>query len=240
MELIYDWRSFQSVFDSHVPGSRGSRANSRCAPIYAVVENGIVISALGEGQALASWNGATYKELASGFPGKKVLAFERSQVDQWMRDSLSMPHFHEQTEHLKIVASTPGFSKKRPPDHFLLKALQGKWKKILPFNYGIFIRIEGETTQDLFLTVRGGKLESFQEPDFSGEFSRAPSDLVRFLTDAHRIPVQGIFVSPEEWASWRESARPWRQVMRAFKAKRARLVPFRWWAAALAAGKAVW
>jgi hypothetical protein len=137
---------------------------------------------------------------------------------------------------------------------FLLEAVRGWWAKILPSAYGIFIRLEERAgtpsvatagaQQEIFLLIRRGRLELFHEPDLSflgTEKIRRPASIVKYLSEKHGVPVQGLFIPAEDWAEWSEPAHEkdaWRKLAMAVKENRAKLVPFRWQIAALGAAKA--
>jgi hypothetical protein len=52
------------------------------------------------------------------------------------------------------------------------------------------------------------------------------------------VPVQGIFVSPKDWARWSQSSEPWREIALALKQNKMKMVPFRWSIATLVATRA--
>ena len=53
--------------------------------------------------------------------------------------------------------------------------------------------------------------------------------IVKNLSEKYVIPVVGIFVSSGEWLKWSNSSEPWSDIFKAVYAKRAMIVPFRWW-----------
>jgi hypothetical protein len=143
--------------------------------------------------------------------------------------------------------------------HFLLDSLMGNWGKILPSAFGVFIRLEKapssyqpsaemierfgsrckeylEQEQDILILFRGGKLEAFYEPDLSSMGSdrkSLPNEVVRYLSEKHAVPVQGVTALSIEWMSWGQSTHPWRAFARSFKAKKTKLTPFNWKIASL-------
>ena len=138
--------------------------------------------------------------------------------------------------------------------HFLLDSLLGGWGKIFPSAYGVFIRLEKapesrqptpelierfgvgckeflEQDQDILILFRGGKLESFYEPDLGSmgpERCNMPHEVVKYLSEKHSMPVQGLTVPCIDWMSWGQAKHPWRMIAKSLKAKEAKLVPFRW------------
>jgi hypothetical protein len=143
--------------------------------------------------------------------------------------------------------------------HFLLDCLLGGWGKIFPSAYGVFVRLEKapeglqptqelierfgaacreylEQEQDILILFRGGKLEAFYEPDLGSmgpDRCTMPVEVVKYLSEKHSMPVQGLTVPCIEWMSWGHAKHPWRMVAKSLKAKEAKLVPFRWQVASL-------
>jgi hypothetical protein len=137
------------------------------------------------------------------------------------------------------------------PRHFLLEALQGWWAKLLPSSYGVHLRLMSDpgkgidklpkVSSDLFLIFRRGRIDSFYIPDFgplSKERSADPSNVAKYLSEKHLLPVQGIVVAATEWAEWTASPNPWRQIAAAVRKDRVQLYPFRWGVTFLLAARA--
>jgi hypothetical protein len=149
-------------------------------------------------------------------------------------------------------------------EHFLLSGLQSWWAKVLPSAYGFFIRLEPAVSgspnlpmtpsegSEVFVLVRRGRLELFHSPDLSGlggGRARQPAVVVKYLSEKHGVPVQGLIVSASDWNEWSgiglaASGRPgdyreaWRRLSMAIQANEAQLVPFRWQVMTLAATRA--
>lgn len=240
MELNFDWRGFQSTF---YPRRRPQVAASAEAtsPVYLVVEGDTIISAFGENEDFSEWQGAPCKEMAAEVQHRDLVIYERKDVDRWIQESLSQPHFYEQVHFLRATSNPKVMSKssviKSKPQllvqqNFFLEALLGWWAKILPSSYGVFIRLEGESdTQDFFVLIRRGRIECFHEPDLSSmgpERRKQPDSVVKYLSEKHLVRVQGLFVPRDEWLEWNDCGNPWRKMALAIRANRARLVPFRW------------
>jgi len=263
MELNYDWKSFQNFFYSKKRNSQtnpqpnagngnasagaslsaGASAHED-APIYLVADGRVVVSAFSETGELAEWIGATSDEVAAEFSGRQVVKFDRSKVDEWMNSSTGLSHFYDQIQFLRTQAKPEivGKGKKSRASegvfkkHFLLEAVQGWWQKLLPSHYGVYIRLEGSQGLSLLLLVKRGRLDSFYIPDLSSmipERRQYSADVVRFLEERYLVPVQGVFLTVEEWADWSESPNPWRSIVTAVKAQRSKLVPFNWVVAGL-------
>ena len=148
--------------------------------------------------------------------------------------------------------------------HFLLDSLLGTWRKTLPSAFGVFIRLEKapathviapellealgsrcreylDQEQDILVLIRRGKIEAFYEPDLSpmGSERRGNcTEVVRYLSEKHSVPVQGLGLPMIEWMAWNHAAKPWRQFGSAFKSRTAKLYPLRWQVTALLALRA--
>ncbi|MCM2278220.1 MAG: hypothetical protein NDJ89_09110 [Oligoflexia bacterium] len=263
MELTYDWNCFQSMFypKRRAPASaaNANAGSEAAAPVFLVVEEERILSVFGEGEDFSSWIGAGYPQMAAEITHRELILFERKDVDRWMSGALALPHFHDQVEFLRQNAAPKVLSRGRLRKggrtlllrqglempvyrHFILEAIQGWWAKVLPSSYGILIRLEGALpgtyVKDVLVVIRRGRVDSFCEPDFTilgRERSRQPEDVVRYLSEKHLVPVQGLFLPAELWQRWIEAENPWREVALAVRTDRAKLVPFRWSLVTLAA-----
>ncbi len=265
MELTYDWQSFQSMF---YPKRRSATPLGDVAnPVYLVVESSIIVSAFGECEDLSDWIGAEYQEMAAEMPHRELLLFEREQVDQWMAESTQLPHIHEQIDFLRKQAASHGMSTRARPvrkgrklskediavrhghahlgnQHFLIEAMLGWWGKVLPSAFGVFVRLENEAgapQEDIFVLIRRGRLDAFHEPDLSSmgrDRCKMPGEVVKYLSEKHLVPVQGLFVPAAQWAEWCDSPNPWRKLAASLKANESKLMPFRWSLVSLMASRA--
>ena len=55
--------------------------------------------------------------------------------------------------------------------------------------------------------IRRGRIDAFHEPDLSSmgqDRRKVPAEVVKYLSEKHLVPVQGIFVPAAEWADWSE------------------------------------
>lgn len=143
--------------------------------------------------------------------------------------------------------------------HFLLEAIHTWWKKVMPSSYGVYIRLEPARNRELtpaqrsqlapskeiFVLVRRGRIELFHSPDLSAmgpERQRQPEAVVRYLMEKHLVRVQGLVAIEEEWAEWSDpecGRGAWRKMALAIRARRARLVPFRWQVLGLVASRGI-
>lgn len=251
MELNTDWRGFQAVFQ---PRKRLKEEES-AAPIFAVVEGGLVLAVQSNGDDLSEHVGRTATQIAAEFSHRELILIERDQVDSSVQGVLSLSHFYDQAEKLRETASAQILLKSKSrigkgeelplSRHFLLQAMRTWWAKVLPSSYGLYLRIDGtdgpeakggRPTRHYFMVVRRGRLESFVTPDLSAMVPgrRAVSgDVVKHLAERNGVPVQGIFVNHDQWARWSEQANPWSEIATALKKDSGLLVPSKWGLAAL-------
>jgi hypothetical protein len=244
VELSYDWRGFQSMFltpaSSRKPGPGGD-SDPRGA-VFLVTEGETVVAAYSDGDDLADWIGATVHEARTGLPHREVVVLDREKLDSWVDGSLGMAHLHEQAERWRDLAALPSAASDGTAKHFLLEAVAGWWAKALPSAYGILVRAEsGKQSRDFLVIIRRGRLDQFHEPDLSpmgNERRNQAADVVRYLSEKHALPIQGIFVPAQEWTEWSKSTSPWRAIAQSVRANRTKLVPFRWGLATLMATRA--
>lgn len=112
--------------------------------------------------------------------------------------------------------------------------------KLLPPVYGIYLAFESQPRGFLFV-FRKGQLESYFVPDLSGlnavspERAKSVDEVVRYLSENKMMPIQGVALTRQDWERWSGARKPWRELRKALLKKHARLVPFRWGAAAIIA-----
>lgn len=240
MELNHDWRKFQTFFYPQRKSSFG-QADVGMGPVHVVSDDDEIISVFSESDDFSEWVGGSTAGLKAQLNHRKLMIYDRAQVDGWIKSSLEKTSFYDQVEHLRFNA--PTFKNAVDARHFLLKALEGWWSKVLPSSFGIYLCLEGQSCQDLVMIVRRGRFAGFHEPDlafFGAKLDRKKmgADVVKFLSEKYLIPIQGVFVGASEWADWSSKADPWRGVSTALRANRMRLVPFRWSLATLLATRA--
>lgn len=249
MELSYDWIGFQDLFYPRARTQLGRGAiGVQTGPLHVIAENDTVVEIFGENEDLSDWIGASLGQLKSQMPNRKLVLFDRKEVDAWMQESLPLPHFYEQIELHREKAL--GISLEKPTDpkgakkpakkkesalefkqHFLLEAILGWWGKVLPSAYGIFIQVEGQGAQEFLLLVRRGAFDGFHKPDLSylgAERRKQPAEVTKFLSEKYLVPIQGIFVSASDWTEWLNSPSPWNLVSKSLKAGRTRIYPKRY------------
>lgn len=260
MDVTTDWRGFQSVFQPR----RRLRADQSTARVYIVVHGGQVIAAQTDGEDLSADLGKSVAEFAAEHSNREIVMMDQTVADQKMAAAISLGHYYDQCENLRESVSGQIYQKGAREGkmrtvsgqdllvtrHFLLEAIRTWWARVLPASYGIFLRIEGQDgpestggrgARQYFMIVRRGRLESFHSPDLSlmvPERRRVGTDVVKFLSERSQLPVQGIFVQPEQWAHWSASRNPWPEIAEASKKNSRLLVPAKFGLSALLSARA--
>jgi len=171
VELTYDWHGFQSMFypKRRVAASAADEPAGAAYLVVDTVENGdadhdkgdaVILSTYCDGEDYSEWVGRTVPEMAAEVAHRELVLFERKDVDSWMDESLELPHFYDQIEHLRSRAAPRTLTRNRGvrgaedlvfkdgatlnvQRHFLLEALQGgAWSRLLPSSYGLFISLQ--------------------------------------------------------------------------------------------------
>lgn len=247
MELTYDWKGFQRVFGS--AQNAGLIQPEPGARVLAVVQRAIVVCAMAPGEDLSSYSGAPVEELLKDFAHRDVVVLDQEQslealskISQTASHTLEEIHqlrkyLHPEIAHRtkgsgprKLKKAPSGFFQDSAKGHFLLDTLSGRFGKLLPKSFGLFLRLEGQTTQDFFVLLRNGEIELFHTPDLSSMSEarwKEPEQVVKHLSQKHSVPVQGLVVSAQEWKEWSASHHPWTRVQKALANKTLRLFPNR-------------
>ena len=251
MELTHNWRGFQKLFN---PKKRSAQVSPEkaVAPIYLITQRGIVIAGFAEGEDLTDWFGAPFEEVMQHFRHRDCINFERDQVDGWLQGTALQPHFIEQMQMIRKNALEVSPSRRIRQDlldlfereHFLLQGFRGWWSRILPAEFGLFLRLKngaGIPDQDFLLILRNGTLLSFLEPDLASmnaEKAGQPAEITKYLSEKYLVPVQGVAASFSDWEKWHQSEDPWREVVKGLRNKTITFEPFRWNLSALLFAKA--
>ncbi len=232
MELVYDWKSFQSFFYpkkiQSIPSLKGS--------IYGIIDHQTILMAFSEGEDLSTWSGATLHEFITAFADRQCILYNREEVDTWLQTSAELEHFYKQTRFLKSHSKPEIITQKIqkntiPHSHFLLHAIETWWHQLFPSNYGIYLCLDEKMDTSLLLILQRGQLRSFHVPDFiplSQEKRKNPTDLIQYLSEHYFIPVQGIFSSSEAWHALSSHQRPWPKISSGLHSGDYQLVPSRW------------
>jgi hypothetical protein len=245
MELSHNWRGLQRLFYPRAREAKPDSGRRAVAPIYLITQRGVVIAAFAAGEDLSDWFGATSDEITRHFQHRDCIAFERDQLDTWLQGASTQPHFIEQMKALRQSALEVSPSRRIRQDlgdlfsreHFLLQAVRGWWNRVLPGEFGLFLRLKGHTDaqgtvpgEDFLLIFRNGTLLSFLEPDLASmgtERVEQPEEVVKYLSEKYLVPVQGVVAPLQDWERWHRSEDPWREVARGLVAKTVSLVPSR-------------
>ncbi|OFZ76804.1 MAG: hypothetical protein A3K03_08050 [Bdellovibrionales bacterium RIFOXYD1_FULL_44_7] len=238
MELIYDWRTFQQIFH---PKNKAAAVNAvnPTGPVFLVADKGNVISAFAEKEDLSELIGSSLSEIEGRTKHRELVAFDLADFEGWINESNSMPHFYEQAEFLraKAITTVNGGRKESARSafkfrkHFLVEAINSWWSKILPSSYGIYLKIEGSADEEILLLIRGGAFVAFHKPDLSilgNERKKQPPEVIKYLSEKYLVPVQGLYVSKNDWSTWCQAPQPWKLVAKAIRANGVKVVPFRW------------
>jgi hypothetical protein len=244
MDLNFHWKTFRSIFLQCYQNDRKT-----LEPLYVVAEKNIVIAVFSDTEDFSDWIGSSYYDLSTAFPQRNLIIYPREKIDHWLQTSLLQSHFYDQMLFLREQAKSYltnhpqaflGTSEKASfaharihesisSEHFLLKALHSWWLKVLPEYYGIYLELtENKSFLDLLIIIQGGKVVSFQVPDFSSISKTSPPSLgerMKFLKNHHRIPIQGISLSFQKWKEWSSLENPWNQIVRELKEKNQKMVP---------------
>jgi hypothetical protein len=242
MELNFHWKTFRTVFLTY-----SQSTSNLLEPLYIVAEKRTIIALFSDTEDLSDWIGSTYEELLDAFPQRNFIIYPREKVDHWLEMSLSQSHFYDQAlflreqaksylaNHPEAIISTSDkgslrhFRIDRIPEHFLLKALNSWWLKILPEYYAIYLDLsENHTSWSLLVFIQRGKVITFQVPDFTSISKTNPPSLrqrIEFLKSRHLIPIQGISVAFQQWKEWSSLENPWHQIVHALKKDKQKVIP---------------
>ncbi len=235
MELMFDWRSFQTVF--HPPRRTAAEAQKDAGQnAYLVVDGDRIVSAYAEQDNLQDWIGASLTEIRRQNPHRGWKVVTRESVHRALADGLAHPQFYDQVEAFRAGAAeelTAGASSLSPthPNHFLIAALRGWWSRFLPSHYGLCLQLTAEAgtvSRTVLLLVRRGRLEGFHDPDLSAFHAsgrKNPEELSKYLTERYMAPVRVVTVPQKFWATWSQDVDPWPEVMRAVMRKQVSVSP---------------
>jgi len=232
MELNYDWRAFQSIFSPvDAAPTQMPKKGDKYSHLFLVVDDEKVVSQYTDLIESKDWVGYHLRDVYKEWDKSDITVMQREEVDHWICESRKLKHYYAQNLYLRQKAKSriklPLLQKNINRDHFLLEALKGWWRRFFPTSYGIFIRLEGNRTHDFLLVIRLGVFDLFHEPDLAalGDRSRQSQEVVRYLSEKHMVPVQGMFLAAVDWTKWSGLKDPWRQVSNALWTNRLRLYP---------------
>src|SRR5436189_5902176 len=135
MELNYDWRNFQSFFYMR----RDKLQTDTEGTINLLIDQKMVVSAFSDSEDLSEWFGCPYYDVLRAYPHREIVIYDQKKVDNWMLEAVALPHAYDQLQFLSTQAKPQfitGTKVKKElftgSSHFLLKAIQSWWQKLLP------------------------------------------------------------------------------------------------------------
>jgi hypothetical protein len=240
MKLGQDWLAFQKTM--HPQKKSRMPATSNHVVVAQIKDHAVKI--LSDLETLSMGEQTRMSELIPRVPGdKKVVSFETQSLSRAILKSLEHSDVYHQLESIRhSLPATHGEIPVFEP-HFLIQALTtGFWSKVLPSQFGIYIRLEdSESPQSLLVLLKRGKVDQFDDPDLSSlsaERQETPIEVVKYLREKYGSPVQAIYLNRKDWIEWCETENPWKTITSALRAERITLVPFKMSVAALIGAKA--
>ena len=174
----------------------------------------------------------------------RVFLVKKSDWEKMLVEVLDEPHLFAQEalfrDRLPIYEASSGHpidsrTRKRiiqtHDEHFILKAIQGWWSRILPSAFGIYIRMtKKNSNKEILLIVRRGEIDEFHVPEYdslSPERRDDPQHVIRYLSEKYLLPVQGLFIDEEHWTKLSSQRMPWKELSSLVRKRSAKMVPFR-------------
>lgn len=234
MELMFDWRSFQTVF--HPPRRTAAEAQKDAGQnAFVVVDGDRIVAAYAEQENLQDWIGASMTEIRRQNPHRGWKIVSREAVHRALAAGNSSAQFYDQVENYRTISAEEseegGAGIATHPNHFLVEALRGWWSRFLPTHYGLCLQLTGENgsvQRTVLLLVRRGRLEGFHDPDLSAFHAsgrKNPEELAKYLTERYMAPVKVATVPQKLWATWSQDVDPWPEVLRALMKKKIAVAP---------------
>ncbi len=240
MKLGQDWLAFQKTMHP----KKKSRMPAVSPHVVIAQAKDHAVKVLSESETLATDSQPRMSELVTRVPvDKKVVSFETKALNSAILKSLEYSDVYHQLESIReSLPATHGAIPQFEP-HFLIRALtEGFWSKVLPSQYGIYIRLEdSESPQSLLILLKRGKVDQFDDPDLSSlsaERQEIPLEVVKYLREKYGSPVQAIYLNRKDWMDWCETENPWKTISSALRAERLSLYPFKMSIASLIGAKA--
>jgi hypothetical protein len=219
MELMADWKAYQSLFCSTV--------SPQAHPGWLILTHqGMIRQILYAKRNMSLWIGKPIEELRRSVGTQPMLVFEEHQIRDSFRSLWNYPNLVTQSsvliEQLLGPKSDTLLTQIELNDHFqYLKRIS--W--FLPSKFALYIciyeksaRSATEESSDLFVVqhlvmiFQRLRLVQFYCPELSSPILSQLSqrvDLVRSLSSYHFVPVTGIFVKQDDWADWKTRVKPW-------------------------------
>ncbi len=242
MELMFDWRSFQSTFHpARRTAADAQKDAGSCA--FLVVEGDRIVTAYAEQENLQEWVGTSLTEAFRQNPHREWRVVQKESVHRAVAEGMSQPQFYDQVEYLRSVLKSDsqndavlGQTTLVPTQqsHFLVDTLRSWWRRLLPTAYGLCLQLTSEnggSNRHRLLLVRRGKLEGFHEPDlsvFKASGRKAPEELSKYLSERYMLPVITATVPNRLWVRWSQDLDPWSEVASALFKKQVFLSTRSW------------
>jgi len=240
MKLGQDWLAFQKTM--HPKKKSRMPAVSPYVVVAQVKDHAVKI--LSDIETLSTEGHTRMSDLIPRIPvNKKLVAIETQALRAAVLKSLDHSNIYHQLESIRgTLPATYGEIPAFQP-HFLVQALtEGFWSKVLPSQFGIYIRLEdSHNPQSLLILLKRGKVDQFDDPDLSSlsaERREVPVEVVKYLREKYSSPIQAIYLNRKDWMEWCENENPWKTITAVLRAERITLVPFKMSIAALIGAKA--
>lgn len=250
MDLIYDWKSFQGLFQ--VKKRNLSSETDVGEAVYLMKEGSRVLAAFSNSFDTSSWSGRTVDEVLEESQNREIFSIEYSDVATLFEGGDLPPgpngepwfgfHIVDLLQNLRDRLSPKGLGQRKvravDPDSknpFLLTAFQKTLKRFLPNQFGLYIQVSesGAVIRNLLVVFLKGKITAFHLADLSGmipERRKVPLEVVKHLESKYLMNIFGVFSTASDWAAWVETDRPWRFLSGGPSGNRngVQLIPFPW------------
>jgi|GEM_PF-2827496 len=264
MELAQDWRLYQKLTRSRKDrsakgGSEMSALEPRSGKHTVVISSGEsprVVAILSAGRGFEDWVGRPFEELRLHIGENQApCVLTESEIRESLRSAAPSAGLFEQRRSLRSALEEISIGRKGnaplpgrdrlgagKTGHFLMEALAGWWRKVLPDSYALWIRIEEDSKgvtqaagvkpapQDHLLFFKKGELVGCGAPDLTSlgtERIWKDEAVVRHLSEKYLLPIQGLRVRARDWESWMESEKPWKTMRESIQEGSVTFVPER-------------
>ena len=264
MELGQDWIHFKKFLHPKSKSSKNTDGKNINKGIVVIQNQNKAIRVISETDDIAVNAGTPMDEILSHLSSdKKGAVIDKSKIDMALKQALSVDKVYQQIDVLKSHLK-PDYGKfEYNQTSLLLKALEGFWSKVLPSQYGVYIRLEGGTSQskfaptdyaddmsskDFLILFKKGKVDQFDDPDLSSishDRQKDAEQVIKVLRERYSVPIQGFVMDRRDWVDWcarvenGEWKAVWRQISLALRQNRIQLAPFRWSVASMIGARGV-
>lgn len=252
MELGQDWIHFKKFLH---PKKRGAKSQDlKKARASIVIQNqNRVMQVISETDEIYTKVGAPLSEVLSQLTSeKKGAVIDRESLDRALTLALKGDRIFQQMEILKKEIKPIQGKWESLPQSFLLKSLEGLWGKVLPSQFGVYLRFEGNreegSSRDFLILFKRGRVDQFDDPDLSSvsqDRQKDPEQVIKVLKERYGVPVQGFVMDRLDWVEWcgrfenGDHRAVWKLIAKALRQNRVQLAPFRWSVASMIGARAV-